>query len=59
MWGEAYVSGVDDGGSFIRGGRNSKSDDRRNKQSRNIEDNSREASEHFESISLCDTEQCY
>jgi hypothetical protein len=63
MWGEAYVFGVHGGGlggdGYGRTGRaitrNSISDDRRNKQSRGIEDNSREASEHYE---LSDTEQC-
>jgi hypothetical protein len=47
MWGEAYVSEVGGYGmKAIR--RNSISGDRRNKQSRGIEDNSREASEHYE-----------
>jgi hypothetical protein len=59
MWGEAYVFGVHGGGlggnGYGRTGRAIISDDRRNKQSRGIEDNSREASEHYE---LGDTEQC-
>jgi hypothetical protein len=58
MWGEAYVFVVHGDGlggdGYGRTGR-AISDDRRNKQSRDIEDNSREANEHYE---LGDTEQC-